>query len=117
VLDPTLLNSIDVTSGLSDKGAIIINTDKPAEELKQKLGFGGRVFVVDASKIAQELFGRAIPNTPMMGALVKVTGFLNIDGVLEDTRKKLQKKFARKPEIIEGNIKSIRRAYDEVSGI
>jgi len=116
VLDPTLLNTVDVISGLSEKGSIIVNTEKTAEEMKKKLNFKGKVYVVNASKIAVESFGKAIPNTPMMGALVKVTNFLDIGGVLEDTKHKLEKKFAKKPEIIEGNIKSIRRAYDEVSG-
>ncbi|PIU83538.1 MAG: pyruvate synthase [Elusimicrobia bacterium CG06_land_8_20_14_3_00_38_11] len=116
VLDPTLIKTVDVTAGLSDDGAIIINTEKSAAEMKNDLNFSGRVFVVNASKIAKECFGKEIPNTPMMGALVKVTDFLEISGVLEDTKKKLEKKFSRKPEIIEGNIKSIKRAYDEVQG-
>jgi len=73
-------------------------------------------FCNEMLKIAKECFGKEIPNTPMMGALVKVTKFLDINGVLEDTTKKLQKKFLHKPEIIDGNIKSIKRAYDEISG-
>ena len=116
VLDPTLINTVDVVSGLAEDGAIIINTEKSPDEMRKKLNFKGKVYVVNASKIALESFGKAIPNTPMMGALVKVTNFLEIDGVLEDTKHKLEKKFARKPEIIEGNIKSIKRAYDEVKG-
>jgi len=116
ILDPTLISTVDVTSGLSDDGAIIVNTEKTAGEMRAQLNFKGKVFVVNASKIAVESFGKAIPNTPMMGALVKVTNFLEIEGVLADTRRKLEKKFSKKPEIIEGNIKSIRRAYDEVKG-
>jgi len=107
---------VDVVSGLADDGSVIINTEKSADEMRKKLNFKGKVFVVNASKIALESFGKAIPNTPMMGALVKVTNFLEIDGVLEDTKHKLEKKFAKKPEIIEGNIKSIKRAFDEVKG-
>ena len=114
VLDQTLLKTVDVISGLSDEGAIIINTEKSADDMKKELNFKGRVFVINASRIAKECFGKEIPNTPMMGALVKVTNFLEISGVLEDTKKKLEKKFSHKPEIIEGNIKSIKRAYEEV---
>ena len=116
VLDPTLLKTVDVTAGLSDEGAIIVNTEKSASEMKKELNFNGKVFVINASKIAKECFGKEIPNTPMMGALVKVTNFLDISGVLDDTRKKLEKKFSHKPEIIDGNIKSIKRAFDEVIG-
>jgi len=116
VLDTTLIKTVNITAGLTDAGAIIINTEKTAAEMKKELNFKGRVFVINASKIAKECFGRAIPNTPMMGALVKVTNFLEIEGVLEDTKKKLEKKFSHKPEIIDGNIKSIKRAFEEVVG-
>ena len=116
MLDPTLIKTANVTAGLTDAGAIIINTEKTAAEMKKELNFKGRVFVINASKIAKECFGKEIPNTPMMGALVKVTNFLEISGVLEDTKKKLEKKFSHKPEIIEGNIKSIKRAFEEVVG-
>ncbi|HAM38698.1 MAG: pyruvate synthase [Elusimicrobia bacterium RIFOXYC2_FULL_34_12] len=116
VLDPTLIKTVDVIAGLADTGAIIVNTEKTAAEMKKELNFNGKVFAINASKIAKECFGKEIPNTPMMGALVKVTKFLDINGVLEDTTKKLQKKFLHKPEIIDGNIKSIKRAYDEISG-
>ncbi|MBN1384893.1 MAG: 2-oxoacid:acceptor oxidoreductase family protein [Elusimicrobia bacterium] len=116
ILDPTLIKTVNVIAGLSETGAIIVNTEKSAEEMKKELNCKAKVFVINASKIAKESFGKAIPNTPMMGALVKVTDFLGIEGVLEDTRKKLQKKFSHKPEIIEGNIKSIKRAFEEVKG-
>ncbi|MFH1540337.1 MAG: 2-oxoacid:acceptor oxidoreductase family protein [Elusimicrobiota bacterium] len=116
VLDPTLMKTVDVISGLSNEGAIIVNTEKSVDDMRKELNFKGRVFVINASKIAKECFGKEIPNTPMMGALVKVTNFLEISGVLEDTKKKLEKKFSHKPEIIDGNIKSIKRAYDEVVG-
>jgi len=116
VLDPTLIKTVNVTAGLSDSGAIIINTEKSSDVMKKELGCRAKVFVIDASKIAKECFGKKIPNTPMMGALVKVTNFLEIVGVLEDTRKKLEKKFSHKPEIIDGNIKSIKRAFEEVKG-
>lgn len=114
VLDPTLIKTVDVVSGLPEDGAIIINTEKSAHEIKKELNFEGKVFVVNASKIAKECFGKEIPNTPMMGALVRVTNFLEISGVLEDIKKKLYKKFSNKPEIIEGNIKSIKLAFEEV---
>ena len=117
VLDPTLMETVNVTEGLGENGSIIVNTNLSPGEMRKELGLeNGKVFTVDASKIAQETIGLNIPNTPMMGALVKVVGFLELDGVLEDTRKKLQKKFARKPEVIDGNIESIKKAYHEVKG-
>lgn len=115
VLDPTLMDTVDVTSGLPEDGTIIINTDQPASKFRQKLGLKSqRVYIVDASRIAMETIGRNIPNTPMMGALVRVTGLVDLEEMLEDTKKKLEKKFRSKPEVIEGNLMAIRRAYDEV---
>jgi len=117
VLDPTLIGNVDVTQGLPNDGIIIINTEQPPSKFREILHLNGqKVYTVDASRIARETIGRDIPNTPMMGALVKVTGLLDFQEMLKDTRKKLEKKFRSKPEIIEGNIKAIERAYNEVKG-
>ncbi|MDD5137027.1 MAG: 2-oxoacid:acceptor oxidoreductase family protein, partial [Candidatus Omnitrophica bacterium] len=75
-----------------------------------------KVFTVDASTISKETIGREIPNTPMLGALIKATGILDFKSMIEDMRKKLEKKFKTKPEVIEGNLKAIERAYNEVKG-
>jgi len=115
ILDPTLLDAVDVTEGVGTQGKVIVNTSFSAEEMAKKLGIAKeQVFVVNASKIAEETIGKNIPNTPMLGALVKVIGNLDIDGVLNDTKAKLEVKFRSKPEVIEGNIASIKRAFDEV---
>ena len=115
VLDVTLLETIDVTSGVDPKnGILLINTPLSPEEMKKKLNFDGKVYTVDASKISLETIGRDIPNTPLLGALVKITDLLKIEEVLEDVKKKLQIKFRNKPEVIEGNLKAIERAYNEV---
>src|SRR3989338_6771616 len=116
VLDPTLTDSVDVTEGVLEDGIIIINTAKSPAEIKRELNITGniRVFTLDASTISKETIGREIPNTPMLGALIKVTGILDFKEMLEDTKKKLEKKFKSKPEIVEGNLKAIERAFNEV---
>jgi len=115
VLDPTLIGTVDVTHGLPADGTIIVNTGEPASKFREMLKLDGqKLYTVDASRIAQETIGRNIPNTPMMGALVKATGLLDFKDMLDDTKKKLEKKFRSKPEVIEGNVKAIQRAYDEV---
>lgn len=116
VLDPTLMESVNVTEGVPEGGTILVNTNKTPQEVKQELGLKGniRVFTVDASTISKETIGREIPNTPMLGALIKATGILNFKEMLEDTKAKLEKKFKSKPEVIEGNLKAIERAYNEV---
>ena len=72
----------------------IVNTNQPASVMKEKLHLNGRkLFVIDASKIARETIGRDIPNTPMLGALVRVTGLLSYETVMDDTRKKIEQKY------------------------
>jgi pyruvate ferredoxin oxidoreductase gamma subunit len=116
VMDPTLTDSVDVTEGMSEDGIIIINTERTPAEIKKLANFPAktRVYTVDASTISKETIGREIPNTPMMGALVKATGLLDFKSMLEDTKKKLEIKFRSKPGVIEGNLKAIERAYNEV---
>jgi pyruvate ferredoxin oxidoreductase gamma subunit len=117
VLDPTLLAKGDVTAGVPEDGIILINTDRTPAEMRRAMKLSGRkVYTVNASRIAEETIGRPIPNTPLMGALIKVTGIMNLDALLEDTQKKLSKKFAGRPEVVEGNLKAVRRAYEEVQG-
>lgn len=116
VLDPTLIGTVDVTQGLPADGTIIINTNQPASKFRKALNLDGqKLYTVNASKIARETIGRDIPNTPMMGALVKATGLLDFEDMLEDTTKKLAKKFSSKPEVVEGNVKAIQRAHEEVT--
>lgn len=115
VLDPTLIGTVDVTQGLPADGTIIINTNEPASKFREMLKLDGqKLYTVDASRIARETIGRDIPNTPMMGALVKATDLLNYEDMLADTKTKLEKKFRSKPEVIEGNLKAIQCAHDEV---
>jgi pyruvate ferredoxin oxidoreductase gamma subunit len=86
--------------------------------MRQQLGLGEdskvKVFTVDADTISKETIGRVIPNTPMLGALIKATGVLDLEDLLEDTKRKLEQKFRNRPEIIQGNLEAIRRAYQEV---
>jgi len=116
VLDPTLLKAVDVTEGLTEDGVLIINTEESAAEVRKKLNLNnsGKIYTVDASKIAQETLGKPLPNTPLIGALIKATELLSLDNVLNDIEDKFKKKFSSK--IVEGNINAIKRAYQEVKG-
>lgn len=118
VLDPTFLGTMDVTAGVPDGGAIIVNTSRPREQITKQLKIGDRdirVYTVDASKISEEEIGRPIPNTPMLGALVGVLQVLTLDELLAEMENKLKRKFRNKPEVIEGNLQAIKRAYQEVA--
>jgi pyruvate ferredoxin oxidoreductase gamma subunit len=117
VLDPTLMDSLDLTQGIPANGAIIINTKSSPAEMRAKTGMkSGKVYTVDATTISRECIGLEKPNTPMMGALVKVIGSqglkLDLNEVVGDT----EQKFAHKPEVIKGNLDCLRRAYNETKG-
>lgn len=114
IVDPTLIESANVTEGVTEDAVFVVNTSKSPQEIREKLRAGPkqRVFTVDATKIALECIGRALPNSPMLGALCRVTGLITLDHLLEDVRKSFGKKFAQK--IIDGNLEATRRGYEEV---
>ena len=116
VLDPTLIESVNVTEGMNEGGLLIVNTERSPEDVKSDCNIrpGIKVFTVDASKISVECIGKDIPNTPMLGALIKAAGILDFKEMFEDMKHKLEKKFKSKPEVIDGNLKAIERAYNEV---
>ena len=118
VVDDTLLESVDVTSGLKETGAIVINTTKSAEYLKKALkGYSGEVYTIDARKISEEALGKYFPNTPMLAAIVKVSKIMTDDELLEDMKGSFKHKFAKKPEVIDGNMKALEMALKEVKKI
>ncbi len=115
VLDAGLLDAVDVTAGLAENGILLINTPQTPAEIRRRLNWqGGKLYTVDASAISLATIQRNVPNTPMMGALIKATSILDFETMLSDTRHKLEKKFKNRPEIVEGNVTAIRRAYEEV---
>jgi len=114
VLDSTLLETVDVCDGLKEDGVVIINTHLPLSELESQHPFlkGKNVWTIDANRISRDEIGRAIPNMPMLGALIKATGAVELKTVEDNIRREFSRKFS--PQVLEGNIKSVKRAYDEV---
>ena len=95
VVDDTLLESVDVTAGLKETGAIIINTKRNKEHLQKSLkGYAGRVYTIDAKKISEEALGKYFPNTPMLAAIVKVSGIMSDEEFLQDMQGSFKHKFA-----------------------
>lgn len=118
VVDDTLLESVDVTAGLKETGAIVINTTKDAEYLREVLkGYKGEVYKIDARKISVEALGRYFPNTPMLAAIVKVSKVMTDEEFLNDMQGSFKHKFAKKPEVIEGNMKALEMALKEVERV
>lgn len=118
VVDDTLLESVDVTSGLKQTGAIVINTTKQGEYLRKVLkGYEGKIYTIDARKVSMETLGKYFPNTPMLAAIVKVSGIMNEKDFLEDMQGSFKHKFAKKPEVIEGNMKALEMALGSIQEV
>ena len=118
VVDDTLLETVDVTAGLKRTGAIIINTTKSPEYLKSVLkGYEGEIYTIDARKISIATLGKYFPNTPMLASIVKVSKIMSDEAFLKDMEGSFKHKFAKKPEVIEGNMKAIEMALNEVQKI
>ena len=115
VVDETLLHTVDVTRGLNPAGAIIVNTCKTPEEIAPQVApYNGKIVTIDARKISEEALGKYFPNSPMLAAVVAVTGIMPKDVFLNEMRASYEHKFAKKPEVIEGNMKALEMTYDAV---
>lgn len=115
VVDDSLLETVPVTDGLKDTGAIIINTTKDANTLKPLLnGYNGKIYTIDARKVSIEALGKYFPNTPMLAAIVKVANIMSEEEFLNDMEGSFKHKFAKKPEVIDGNMKALTLALKEV---
>lgn len=115
VVDDTLIGTVDVTNGLKHTGALLVNTNLEVEEIKKRLGdFNGKIYTVDASKISLETIGANFPNTPLLSAIIKITGLMSKEALEKNMLESFQHKFAKKPEVIEPNMQAVLRAYDEV---
>ena len=115
VVDETLLSAVDVTAGLKKEGAIVINSSKSPAELRPLLkGYEGRVCTIDAGKISEEELGKNFPNTPMLAAIVAVSHCVDPEDFLRDMESSYRHKFAKKPQVVQGNLDCLAEAMKEV---
>ena len=115
VVDDTLLHSVDVTAGLRKEGAVLINTEMKKEEILPLLkGYEGAVFIIDARKVCMETLGKYFPNMPMLAALVRISKVMERDVFFKEMERSLRHKFARKPEVFEGNMQALYKAFEAV---
>ena len=115
VVDETLLDSVDVTHGLSPEGAVIVNTAHSPAQIREKLrGWQGSVCTIDARRISEETLGKNFPNTPMLAAAVKVSGVLEEAKFKKDMEDSFHHKFATKPQVVAGNMAALVQAWEEV---
>ena len=112
VVDETLLESVDVTAGLKENGALIVNTKRSAEEIRPLLkGYKGEVYTLDAREISVKALGKYFPNSPMLAAAVAVSNVMGWSSFMHEMRASYQHKFAKKLEVIDGNMKALEMTY------
>ena len=118
VVDDTLISAVDVTNGLKENGALVINTSLNPEEVKKLLpNYSGKIYTIDATKISIECLKANFPNTALLSAVIRITEIMD-KKVLEDNMlDSFKHKFAKKPDVIEPNMEAVRRAWDEVKEV
>ncbi|MFH1485023.1 MAG: 2-oxoacid:acceptor oxidoreductase family protein [Chloroflexota bacterium] len=114
ILDPSLLDVVDVTEGMKDDGVIVINTPELPETIRARLGLKkAKVYAVNASRISMDALGRELPNTPILGALTRALGTVEKSAMIDEMRHKLS--LTLRPDVVEGNVKAYERAYEETN--
>uniref|UniRef100_A0A7C1GBL5 pyruvate synthase n=1 Tax=Thermofilum adornatum TaxID=1365176 RepID=A0A7C1GBL5_9CREN len=111
VIDPSMQNEPFIFAGLKKNGTLVINAKTPSEKVLENVkNLGLNLWIVDAYKIAMEVFGRPFYNTPMLGALVKASNIVSLDSVLST----VSERFSKDSKIAQLNVLAIKRAYEEV---
>lgn len=108
VLDPTLLQIVNVEAGLKAGGLVVLNTSKSLDEVRKETGIKARMALVDASKIAMETMRVPITNTTMLGALLKAADLVPMEALAAP----IQHRFG---PIAEKNMKACKRAFEETT--
>lgn len=103
LLDPSLLETVDITKGIKKDGICIINTNKKIKGIKCK-----KIYTVDASSVAQKVLKNDFVNTIMLGAFAAATNLVS----LKSLNKAIDERF--KPSLAELNKKAIKEAYDNL---
>ena len=117
VVDDSLLTAVDVTKGLKENGAILINTSKNIETLTSLLNnYKGKIYTLDASKIAKEELKSNFPNTSLLAGIVKISNIMSEENLIKDMEDSFKHKFSRKPEVIPPNMECLKRGFKELQG-
>ena len=118
VVDDTLLGAVDVAKGIKPNGSILVNTNLDGKKVRKLLGdFKGKVYTIDASKIAIEYIGQNFPNTALLSAVIKIINLMSKEDLEANMLDSFKHKFAKKPDVIEPNMQAVIHAYDEVKEV
>ncbi|MBN2567467.1 2-oxoacid:acceptor oxidoreductase family protein [Candidatus Woesearchaeota archaeon] len=111
VIDPTLVKAIPVAEGLKQGGILLINTSEPEQAVRERLGYRGELYLIDATRIALEEIGKAITNTAMLGAIIKAKEFVPPETLKGNLRERFIHKMGE--DLTNRNIRAFNRAYAE----
>jgi len=113
VVDPSLIDAIDVTDGLKKGAKILINSGRKPGEFRH-LGRKFQIFTIDATEIAVKyrLGSKAAPivNTAILGAVPRIFDFVRLDSILQAVREGV-------PVNPDDNAAAAREAYESVKGV
>jgi pyruvate ferredoxin oxidoreductase gamma subunit len=116
VVDETLLSSVIVTDNLDKNEALVVNSKKSPEELREliekKNKYEGKIHPIDANGISLQIVGQPRPNTVILGKLVKITEIVKLESVIVEFRKIFEAKIGKKN--CEKNVQAIEKAYDNI---
>lgn len=114
VLDTTLIGIANLTEGLKEDGVMLVNSAASPDEVRSQVGYKGKLYTLDATGISMDLLGRNLPNTPMLGALARVTGIVSKDSLAQQITSRLGA--TMKKEVVAANIRAFEKGYDSVQG-
>ncbi|MCK4242016.1 MAG: 2-oxoacid:acceptor oxidoreductase family protein [Dehalococcoidia bacterium] len=114
VFDSTLIGIVNLTGGLKEDGIMVVNSCSSPDEVRSQMGFKGKLYTLDATGISMDLLGRNLPNTPMLGALTRVTGIVSKDSVAQQITSRLGA--TMKKEVVAANVRAFEKGYDSVQG-
>lgn len=113
VTDPSLLGMVDISSGAKEDAFFLMNTTFDISLIRERMSLGKKkIYSLDAYSIARDELGKAIPNVPMVAALMKIMNLMD----LEEFRGKIKISLSKKlrSEVVAMNMKTIDRALKEV---
>lgn len=112
VLDETIFDSEDVMKNIMTSDSILVNTKKTAAEIKEKTGFDGKIYTIDASEISARIIGKPTPNVGILGKFIKISEIVKINDIIEIFKKIFSGKIGE--EMTNKNILTIEKTYDEI---
>lgn len=117
VIDQTLISTENIANDFTDKQMVLVNSPKTSDQINQILKSKAKVYSVDANEISEEIFGKTMPNTVLLGALIKVLEinnqkFITLDHVNETINKEFPARYGQ--ALTDQNIKAVKTGYNSI---